>query len=111
MGGEEIKVLPFLESIEKEVKRRAYETMSHCLQSYQGQVEETIEEFDHGLHSFYHVNDEYVSHCQGEPRKASEAIYGDLRPIESHIDAAADDLLHEISRGIARIQRKIEELS
>ncbi|KYD14585.1 hypothetical protein B4168_1794 [Anoxybacillus flavithermus] len=38
-----------------------------------------------------------------------EPVYGDLRQIEAQIYATADDLLHEISREIAPIQRKIEE--
>ncbi|MBA2875693.1 uncharacterized protein YukE [Anoxybacillus caldiproteolyticus] len=95
-----------LESIEKELKRRAYEAMIHCLQSYQGQVEEAIEEFQHGTRAFYRANDEYVLHWQGEAREAYEWVYGDLRQIEACIDATADELLHEISREIARIQRK-----
>ncbi|MBA2876002.1 DUF5082 domain-containing protein [Thermaerobacillus caldiproteolyticus] len=99
-----------LESIEKEAKRRAYAAMIRCLQSYQGQVEEAVDEFHHGSHSFYRANDEYVPHWQGESRGAYELIYGDLRQIEARIDTTADELLHEISREIARIQRKIEEL-
>ncbi|AEH46500.1 hypothetical protein [Parageobacillus thermoglucosidasius] len=99
-----------LESIEKEWKRRAYEAMIHCLQSYQGQVEEAIEEFQHGTRAFYRANDEYVPHWQGKSREAYEWVYGDLRQIETRIYATADDLLHEISREIARIRRKIEEL-
>lgn len=99
-----------LESIEKEWKRRAYEAMIHCLQSYQGQVEEAIEEFQHGTRAFYRANDEYVPYWQGESREAYELVYGDLRQIETRIYATADDLLHEISREIAQIRRKIEEL-
>ncbi|WP_374719502.1 DUF5082 domain-containing protein [Parageobacillus toebii] len=98
-----------LESIEKEVKRRAYETMVDCLQSDQGQGEEAIEEFQHGTRAFYRANDEYVPHWQGESRAAYELIYGDLRQIEAHINAAAEDLLREISRDIVQIWRKIEE--
>jgi hypothetical protein len=100
MGGEEIKVSSLLESIEKEVKRRAYETMNDCLESYQGQVKGAIEEFHHSSRSFYLANDEYVPHWQEESRETYESIYGDLRQIEAHIDAVADDLLHEISREI-----------
>jgi uncharacterized protein YukE len=105
MGGEEIKVSSLLE-----VKRRTYETMSLCFQSYQGQVKEAIEEFQDGTRAFYRANDEYVPHWQGESRAAHESIYGDLRQIEAYIDATADELLHEISREIAQIRRKIEEL-
>jgi exonuclease VII small subunit len=46
-------VSSLLESIEKEVKRKAYETMIDCLESYQGQVEEAIEEFQHGTRAFH----------------------------------------------------------
>jgi hypothetical protein len=99
-----------LESIEKELKRKAYETMIDCLQSYQGQVKEAIEEFQDGTRAFYRANDEYVPHWQGESRAAYEWIYGDLRQIEARIYVTADDLLHEISREIAEIRRKIEEL-
>jgi hypothetical protein len=105
-----MKVSSLLESIEKEAKRRAYAAMIHCLQSYQGQVQEAIEEFHHGTRSFYRVNDEYVPHWQGESRKTYELIYGDLRQIEAHIYSTADELLLEISREIARIQRKLEEI-
>ncbi|MED4969362.1 DUF5082 domain-containing protein [Parageobacillus toebii] len=98
-----------LESIEKELKRKAYETMIDCLESYQGQVEEEIEEFQDGTRAFYRANDEYVPHWQGESRAAYESIYGDLRQIEAWIYAAADDLFHEISREIAQIRQKIEE--
>ncbi|MBB3852177.1 hypothetical protein GGR98_001431 [Parageobacillus caldoxylosilyticus] len=42
-----------LESIEKEVKHRVYETMIDCLESYQGQVKEAIEEFHQGTRAFY----------------------------------------------------------
>jgi uncharacterized protein YukE len=108
--GEEIKVASLSESIEKELKRKAYETMIDCLQSYQGQVEEAIEEFQDGTRAFYRANDEYVPHWQGESRAAYELVYGDLRQIEARIYATADDLLHEISREIAEIRRKIEEL-
>jgi uncharacterized protein YukE len=108
--GEEIKVSSLLKSIEKEVKRKAYETMIDCLQSYQGQVKEVMEEFHQGTRAFYRANDEYVPHWQGESREAYELVYGDLRQIEAHIYATADDLLHEISREITRLQRKIEEL-
>jgi hypothetical protein len=101
-------VSSLLESIEKEVKYRAYETIIHCLYSYQRQVEEAIKEFDHGTRAFYRANDEYVPYWQGESRAAHESIYGDLRQIEAH--ATAYDLLYEISREIARIRRKIEEL-
>jgi hypothetical protein len=87
-----------------ELKHKAYETIVDCLKSYQGQVEEVIEEFQHGTRAFYRANDEYVPHWQGE------SIYGDLRQIEAHIDATEDDLLYEISREIAQIRRKIEEL-
>jgi uncharacterized protein YukE len=103
-------VASLLESIEKELKRRAYETMIHCLESYQGQVKEAIEEFQHGTRAFYRANDEYVPHWQGESKEAYELVYGDLWQIEARIYATADDLLHEISREIARIRRKIEEL-
>jgi hypothetical protein len=78
--------------------------MIDCLESYQGQVKEAIEEFQHGARSFYRANDEYVPHWQGE------SIYGESRQIEAHMDAAAYDLLYEISREIAEIRRKIEEL-
>jgi uncharacterized protein YukE len=108
--GEGMKVSSLLESIEKEAKRRAYVAMIRCLQSYRGQVEEAIEEFHHGTRAFYRANDEYVPHWQGESREAYELVYGDLRQIEAHIYATADELLHEISREIARIQRKIEEI-
>jgi uncharacterized protein YukE len=103
-------VSSLLESIEKEVNRKAYETIIHCLHSYQRQVEEAIKEFHHGTRAFYRVNAEYVPHWQGESRAAYELVYGDLRQIEVHIDVTADELLHEISRKISRIQRKIEEL-
>jgi hypothetical protein len=103
-------VSSLLESIEKEVNCKACKTMIHCLQSYQGQVEEAIEEFHRGTRAFYRANDEYVPHWQEESRAAYELIYGDLWQIEAHIDATADDLLHEISRKIAEIRRKIEEL-
>nr|WP_220129151.1 DUF5082 domain-containing protein [Anoxybacillus calidus] len=109
MGGG-IKVASLLESIEKEAKRRAYAAMIGCLQSYQGQVEEAIEEFQHGTRAFYRANDEYVPYWQGESRAAYELVYGDLRQIEARIYATADELLHEISREIAKIRRKIEEL-
>ncbi len=99
-----------LKSIEKEVKRKAYETMIDCLQSYQGQVKEAMEEFHQGTRAFYRANDEYVPHWQGESRAAYELVYGDLRQIEARIYTTADDLLHEISREIAQIRRKIEEL-
>ncbi|MED4970509.1 DUF5082 domain-containing protein [Parageobacillus toebii] len=89
-----------LESIEKEVKRRAYEKMSDCLQSDQEQGEEAIEEFQHGICAFYRANDKYVPRWQGESREACELVYGDLRQTEAYIDAAADDFLHEISREI-----------
>jgi hypothetical protein len=56
-------VSSLLESIEKEVKRRAYETMIDFLQSDQGQVEEAIEEFQYGTRAFYRANDELVL-CQ-----------------------------------------------
>jgi hypothetical protein len=102
-------VSSLLESIEKEVKRRAYETMIDFLQSDQGQVEEAIEEFQYGTRAFYRANDEYVPHRQGESREEHEMVYGDLRQIEAHINAAAEDLLHEISRDIVQIWRKIEE--
>jgi hypothetical protein len=68
IGGEEIKVSSLLESIEKELKRKAYETMIDCLQSYQGQVEEAIEEFQDGTRAFYRANAEYVPHWQGASR-------------------------------------------
>jgi hypothetical protein len=93
-------VSSLLESIEKEVKRRAYEKMIDCLQSDQEQGEEAIEEFQHGICAFYRANDEYVPHWQGESRAAYELIYGDLRQTEAYIDASADDFLHEISREI-----------
>lgn len=96
-----------LESIEKEVKRRAYEAMMDYLKSYQGQVEEAIGEFRHGTHAFYHASAENVPHWQGEPGKAHEPISGNLRQM---MDATADGLLYEISREIAQIRRKIEEL-
>jgi uncharacterized protein YukE len=98
------------ESTEKELKRWAYETMIDCLESYQGQVKEAIEEFHQGTRAFYRANEEYVPYWQGESREAYELVYGDLRQIEAHIYATADDLLHEISREIAQIRRKIEEL-
>jgi hypothetical protein len=44
------------------------------------------------------------------PHWQGESIYGDLRQIEAHMDETAYDLLHEISREIAEIRRKIEEL-
>jgi hypothetical protein len=75
-----------------------------------GQVEEAIEESYHGSYSFYRTNDEYVPHWRGESREAYELVYEDLQQIEAHIDVTADDLLHEISREIALIERKIEEL-
>jgi uncharacterized protein YukE len=93
-----------------EVKRKACEMMIDCLESYQRQVEEAIKEFQHDTRAFYRVNDQYVPHWQGESRAAYELVYGDLRQIEVHIDVTADELLHEISRKISRIQRKIEEL-
>jgi len=99
-----------LESIEKEAKRRVYATMIRYLSSYQGQVEEAVDDFHRGSHSFYRANDEYVPHWQGESRGAYELVYWDLRQIEAQIYATADDLLHEISREIAQIWRKIEEL-
>jgi uncharacterized protein YukE len=108
--GEEIKVSSLLKSIEKEVKRKAYETMIDCLQSYQGQVKEAMEEFHQGTRAFYRANEEYVPYWQGESREAYELVYRDLRQIEAHIYATADELLHEISREIAEIRRKIEEL-
>jgi hypothetical protein len=108
--GEGMKVSSLLESIEKEAKRRSYAAMIRCLPSYQGQVEETLDEFHHGSHSFYRANDEYAPHWQGESRGAYELVYWDLRQIEAQIYATADDLLHEISREIAPIRRKIEEL-
>jgi hypothetical protein len=100
MGGEEIKVASLLESIEQEVKRKGYGTMIYCLKSYQGQMEEAIEEFQHGTRAFHHASAEYVPHWQKESREAYESISGNLRQIEAHIDAVADDLLHEISREI-----------
>jgi uncharacterized protein YukE len=109
MGGG-IKVASLLESAEKELRRWAYEMMIDCLQSYQGQVKEAMEEFQHGARSFYRANDEYVPYWQGEAREAYELVYGDLRQIEAHIYATADELLYEISREIARLRRKIEEL-
>ncbi len=108
--GEEKEVSSLLEFIEKEVKRRVYETMIDCFQFDQGQVEEAIEESHHGSHSFYRANDEYVPYWRGESRETYKLVYGDLRQIEAHIDVTEDDLLHEISREIARIERKIEEL-
>jgi uncharacterized protein YukE len=108
--GEEINVSSLWESTEKELERWAYETMIDCLESYQGQVKEAIEEFHQGTHAFYRANEEYVPYWQGESRKAYELVYGDLRQIEAHIYATADELLHEISREIARLRRKIEEL-
>jgi hypothetical protein len=93
-----------------ELKHKVYETMVDCLEFYQGQVEEVIEEFQHGTRAFYRANEEYVPYRQGESREAYELVYGDLRQIEAHIDATADDLLYEISREIAQIRRKIEEL-
>jgi hypothetical protein len=93
-------VSSLLESIEKEVKRRAYETMIDFPQSDQGQCEEAIEEFQHGICVFYRTNDEYVPRWQGESREACELVYRDLRQTEAYIDAAADDFLHEISREI-----------
>ncbi|GCD83048.1 hypothetical protein PTHTG4_21110 [Parageobacillus thermoglucosidasius] len=95
------------ESIEQEVKRRACEAMMDYLKSYQGQVEEAIGEFRHGTHAFYHASAENVPHWQGEPGKAHEPISGNLRQM---MDATADGLLYEISREIAQIRRKIEEL-
>jgi uncharacterized protein YukE len=103
-------VSSLLESIEKEVKCRAYEMLIHCPQFYQGHVEEAIEEFQHDTRAFYRANDKYVPHWQGESSAAYESVYGELRQIEAHIDVTADELLHEISRKISRIQRKIEEL-
>jgi hypothetical protein len=104
-GGEEIKVSSLWE-----LKHKAYEMMIYCLQFYQGQVEEVIEEFQDGTRTFYCANEEYVLHWQGESREAYELVYGDLQPIEVHIDANEDDLLYEKSREIAQIRRKIEEL-
>jgi uncharacterized protein YukE len=108
--GKEIKASSLLKSIEKEVKRKAYETMIDCLQSYQGQVKEAMEEFHQGTRAFYRANEEYVPYWQGESREAYELVYGGLRQIEAHIYATADELLHEISKEIAEIRRKIEEL-
>jgi hypothetical protein len=93
-------VSSLLESIEKEVKRRAYETMIDGLQSDQVQGEEEIEEFQHGICAFYRANAKYVPRWQGESREACELVYGDLRQTEAYIDASADDFLHEISREI-----------
>ncbi len=45
-----------------ELKHKAYETMVDCLKSYQEQVEEVIEEFQHGMRAFYRANEEYVLH-------------------------------------------------
>ncbi|OQP00255.1 DUF5082 domain-containing protein, partial [Geobacillus sp. 44B] len=90
-----------LESAEKELRRWAYEMMIDCLESYQGQVKEAIEEFHQGTHAFYRANEEYVPYWQGESREAYELVYGDLRQIGARIYATADDLLHEISREIA----------
>jgi hypothetical protein len=98
------------ESIEKEVEHRAYGTMIDCLESYQGKVKEAIEEFHQGTRGFYRANEEDVPYWQGESRAAYELIYGDLRQIEAHLYATADELFHEISREIAQIRRKIEEL-
>jgi hypothetical protein len=108
--GEKIKVASLSESIKQEVKRRGYETMIDYLKSYQRQVEETIGEFRHGALAFYPVSAENVPHWQKQTGKAHESIYRDLRQIEAWIYATADDLLHEISREIAEIRRKIEEL-
>ncbi|MBB3869788.1 hypothetical protein [Parageobacillus toebii] len=52
-----------MESIEKEVKRSAYETMIDCLKSYQVQGKKAIEEFQHGICAFYRANDKLVL-CQ-----------------------------------------------
>jgi hypothetical protein len=94
------------ESIEQEVKRRGYETMIDYLKSYQRQVEETIGDFRHGALAFYPVSAENVPHWQKKTGKAHEPISGNLRQM---MDATADGLLHEISREIAQIRRKIEE--
>jgi hypothetical protein len=93
-----------------ELKHKAYETMVDCFESYQGQVKEAIEEFQHGTRAFYRANEEYVPYRQDESSEAYELVYGDLRQIEAHIDETADELLREISREIAQIRRKIEEL-
>jgi hypothetical protein len=106
--GEKIKVASLSESIEQEVKRRGYETMIDCIKSYQAKVEEAIGELRlrHGTRAFYPASAENVPNWQGEPGKAHEPISGNLRQM---IDATADGLLHEISREIAQIRRKIEE--
>ncbi|WP_035502182.1 hypothetical protein [Parageobacillus thermoglucosidasius] len=98
-----------LESIEKEAKNWSYSVMICCLPTYQRKAEKALDEFPHGSHSFYRANDEYAPHWQGELVGMYEPVYGDLRQIEAQIYATADDLLHEISREIAPIQRKIEE--
>nr|WP_027409955.1 hypothetical protein [Anoxybacillus tepidamans] len=99
-----------VDSIEKEMKRRAYEAAIAILQSYQGQVHEAMEEFQGGIRGFYRANDEYIPYWQGEAREAYEWVYADLRQIETRIEATADELVDEISREIARLRRMIEEL-
>ncbi|BDG34383.1 hypothetical protein PcaKH15_02890 [Parageobacillus caldoxylosilyticus] len=74
-----------LESIEKEVKHRVYEMMIDCLQSYQGQVKEAIEEFQHGTRAFYRANEEDVPYWQGESREAYELVYRDFCGKSRHI--------------------------
>jgi len=108
--GEGIQVSSTLESIEKEIKRRAYETAISILRSYQGQVHEAMGEFRDGIRSFHRANDEYIPHWQGEAREAYEWIYADLKQLETRIGTTADELVDEISREIARLRRKIEEL-
>ncbi|BDG32647.1 DUF5082 domain-containing protein [Parageobacillus thermoglucosidasius] len=99
-----------LESIEKEAKNWSYSVMICCLPTYQRKAEKALDEFPHGSYSLYRANDEYAPHWQEESRGAYELVYWDLRQIEAQIYATADDLLHEISREIAPIQRKIKEL-
>ncbi|MEB3751156.1 DUF5082 domain-containing protein [Geobacillus sp. FSL W8-0032] len=99
-----------VESIEKEMKRRAYEAAMAILQSYQGQVHEAMEEFQGGIRGFYRANDEYIPYWQREAREADEWVYADVRQIEMRIEATADEWVDEISREIARLRRMIEEL-
>ncbi|WP_237565101.1 DUF5082 domain-containing protein [Parageobacillus thermoglucosidasius] len=100
-----MKVPSLLESIEKEAKRRVYATMIRCLSSYQGQVEETVDDFHRGSHSFYRANDEYVPHWQGESREAYEWI-GTCSKSRYVIYGTADDLLHEISRELPKFDER-----
>jgi len=52
--------------------------MIDCLESYQGQVKEAIEEFHQGTRAFYRANEEYVPYWQGESREAYELVYRDF---------------------------------